>query len=113
MHKGYEVRMTPSEQTALRDALVNTYTECRCTPVLECAGHRFLSEHDRTLSRVERLLYVRRTLATWQREEFTGKCKVCGGEGEHAQGEDRCRRCRFAVTLGSETEPMLPTSLPW
>ena len=121
MHKPFEVHLTPSEQEALRSALVNNYTECRCTPALECAGHKFLSERDRMVGRIDRLLWVRRTLEEWRHAEFTGKCKACGVEAEHRLGADRCNRCLLTAALSTEPEPEpepergLHTgpSLPW
>ena len=40
--------------------------------VLLCARHRFLEEQDRNVSRLQRLVYVRRTRQYWSHQEFDG-----------------------------------------
>jgi hypothetical protein len=68
------------EQLALERAMLEHFGPCTCqaghavsaTGVLVqlCARHRFLEEQDRGVSRLQRLVFVRRTRAYWRRQEF-------------------------------------------
>lgn len=108
------VRMTATEVGAFKAAMENTFGACQCNgsvwPKRTCPGHMFLEEDDRHVRRVDRLLYVRRTLDMWQAEEWTGKCKECGRDVQHSVGATVCRECDYAADL---VEPAAPIRLPW
>jgi hypothetical protein len=70
------------EQFALERAMLEHFGSCTCqtsqmtgsasAPVQVCARHRFLEEQDANVSRLQRLVYVRRTLAYWTQQEMCG-----------------------------------------
>ncbi len=74
--------LTAAEKQALHAALLEAFGGCTCDRwvsdhrgrpwqlVDTCDGHHFLDERDTNCSRVERLLYVRRTAEAWTKAEF-------------------------------------------
>jgi hypothetical protein len=73
------------EQFALERAMLEHFGPCTCqtaqvigdaaAPLQICARHRFLEEQDANVSRLQRLLYVRRTRAYWRQQEMCGLLK--------------------------------------
>ena len=68
------------EQFALERAMLEHFGPCTCQTAQMiggasaqiCARHRFLEEQDANVSRVQRLVYVRRTRAFWRQQEMCG-----------------------------------------
>jgi hypothetical protein len=70
------------EQFALERAMLEHFGPCTCqttqliggasASVQICARHRFLEEQDANVSRLQRLVYVRRTRAYWNQQEMCG-----------------------------------------
>ena len=107
------VRMTESEISDFKQVMERNYGACECKapwPKRTCAGHMFLEESDRHVSRIDRLLFVRRTVQTWIDEELTGKCKVCSVDERHEMGADRCMDCQARERILAATES--PSQLP-
>lgn len=69
-----DVKMTQTEWNQLGQALVSHFGGCTCRALRSgteyCAGHRFLSETDRVAGRIDKLLWIRRTLPMWQSREW-------------------------------------------
>jgi hypothetical protein len=70
------------EQFALEHVLLEHFGPCTCqsAPTIDgtsaavrvCARHRFLEEQDANVSRLQRLVYVRRTRVYWNQQEMCG-----------------------------------------
>lgn len=109
--------LTEPEIAAFKAAMANFGT-CQCgtiqptqhgpVKIQTCAGHLFLLETDRACSRIQRLVYVRRTLEAWQRAEQVGPCKQCERVAYHIVGKDVCEDCSTTDLIGQA----LP-HLPW
>jgi hypothetical protein len=74
--------MAPDENQALGAAIVNAFGPCVCQQhvtcgghavwVEMCAGHSFISEHDRNCSRIQRLRFARARREHWRLAEWGG-----------------------------------------
>jgi len=78
------------EHDALERAMLEHFGACTCqmgqvigggprVVVFLCARHRFLEEQDRNVSRLQRLVYVRRTRQYWSQQEFDGIQRLVPG----------------------------------
>lgn len=101
------VLLTPAEQEALRGAMLAHFDTCHCTPVLQCAGHRFLQEPNI----LHRLLWIRRTREAWIAQEYVGTCGRCKDEHQPLDNNQLCSRCQFTDDLGGLRST--PLTLPW
>jgi hypothetical protein len=75
--------LSVAEAHALMQAIQFSFGNCTCQSwhmlggariwVDTCAAHSFLNEHDRHVSRLARLLWVRRTRDQWRTAEWGGR----------------------------------------
>jgi hypothetical protein len=74
--------MDTDENTALAQAIVESFGPCTCQQwhiiaghkvwVEMCAGHGFLTEHDTACTRIQRLRFARARREHWRRDEWGG-----------------------------------------
>src|SRR5262245_39074119 len=104
--------LTSDEMQDLLATVANNFGTCICRPghgyiqPFTCPGHQFLSEHDRVVSRLDKLTWIRRTSREWERAEWTGRCKQCGEVAAHTPGSAVCVPC-------SVLDQVTDAKLPW
>lgn len=97
--KGINASVT--ELDAISKAIQHEIGECQCHPVLNyvgtttgfhvCPSHAFLREQDRPggAYRIEKLLWIKRTLSYWKRGEgLVQYCRSCGAPYQTAHNCD-------------------------